>query len=152
MPSYILTNDLGRTHTIKKTEYIKRNKRNVPNKTKELSLSEEELFETANLHPIDTGLPSTIYTTFNGKRIIKQKIPQIKVKTSIGLLLIIIEDTIKLEKNHNLNKEDQYKVNEAITYIKRHRQTFKDHWNGLITDRGLMDQLFNRKITKRSKN
>lgn len=135
-----------------KTELPHHNKDKLSNKTnkpKEFVLSEKELFETANLHPIDTGLPTTLYTLFNGINAINQQIPIIIIETSIGQLSIIIEDKIKLRKKYNLSTEDQIKVNEAIKYIEQHKQTFIDHWNGLITDKGLIDELFNSKIAKR---
>lgn len=114
-------------------------------------IEEDMLYKMANLHPIDTGLSSTLYSTFNGKEIFKTDIPIIKIEISIGLLPIKLNDIVEIDKKYKLNKDDKDKVDEAIQYINKYKKTFLEHWEGLITDKGLIDELFNGKKAKRIK-
>lgn len=107
---------------------------------------EQLLFKTANLHPKDTGLSSELYALYNGKFEIKQDEAIVKVNTTRGLLPIEVGSRVLLSVNMRLKEDDQKRINEAIYYIKKHKQIFLDHWEGKITDKELMDKLFCQKF------
>lgn len=117
----------------------------------EFILTEQELYEMANLHPSDTGLPSEINSIFNGVSTYTQHGPRVKVRTSRGWIPIAVGKTVYLAVNMKFKDEDMKKINAAIDYVKQHKQSFINHWNGKITDKGLMEELFYNKKAKRIK-
>lgn len=120
-------------------------------KLETFELTEQELYEMANLHPIDTGLPSALNSIFDGKSKYPQHGARVKVETSRGWIPITVGKTVFLASRAKFKKEDSVKIEAAIQYIELHKQSFIDHWNGLITDKGLMDEVIDGKKVDRIK-
>lgn len=115
---------------------------------RQLNLTDEALYEMANIQPWESGLPSEIYCIFNGKNTIKQHASRIKVMTSKGWFPIPLDKEINTRAYNRLKKEDQYKVDAAVKYVNSHKELFIKHWNGEISDNELFKLL---KLKSRAK-
>ena len=105
-------------------------------------LNEELLWEMANIQPRVTGLKSQLYATFDGKSLVSHG-PRVKVRTTNypkGFPIIIdrkLNKVYPLNKNgeyNKLNSKDKNSIDEALSYIEKHKEEFLVHWNALIGD------------------
>lgn len=112
--------------------------RNLKENEKEL------LWEMANPHPNDTGLPSMLQSLYDGKHRVSHA-ARVKVDTpNFGLVPIQIDPEVKLPKSmqhKNFQNQDLKNIDAAIEYIKMNRDLFMKHWNGEITDKELLNSL-----------
>lgn len=105
------------------------------------------LYEMANPHPQDTGLPSMLQSLYDGEHRVSHG-PRVKVETpNFGLVPIAInKKNGKVElpesmKHKDFQKEDNKCINAAIKYIEQNKELFLKHWNGEITDKQLLNEL-----------
>lgn len=107
---------------------------------KQLILREriDALYEMANIHPKESHIRASLYSTYNGKNTYKMQGPRVKVqlknKQWFPVLLDPVEPFNKHKKYDRLKSEDKSLVDEAIRYIKKYEQVFLAHWNGQIRD------------------
>ena len=107
-------------------------------------LNEELLWEMANIHPIESGLPSELQSLAKGKDRVSHA-ARVKVMTpNFGWVSIQIEPEVKLPssmQHKNFQNQDLKNIDAAIEYIKMNRDLFMKHWNGEITDKELLNSL-----------
>lgn len=117
-------------------------------------LNEELLWEMANIHPIESGLPSELQSLAKGKDRVSHA-ARVKVMTpNFGWVSIQIEPEVKLPssmQHKDFQKEDLKNINAAIKYIKKYKEVFLAHWNGEIEDSELHDVLRGIKTLEQAK-
>lgn len=108
--------------------------------TKQLILRErvDALYGMANIHPKESHIRATLYSTYNGKDTYKMHGPRVKVelrdKSWFPILLNPVEPYNKYKKYDKLKSEDKSLVDEALEYIKKYEDVFLAHWNEEIID------------------
>lgn len=112
------------------------------------------LFEMANIRSKITGIKPMLYATFDGKH--RDDIPhwaRVKVELSkkknrkIDFHFVTLDPVEAYNKHGEYNKlsqTDKKLVDEAVEYIKNHKDIFLAHWNGLIYDDQLYEVLLNK--------
>lgn len=109
-------------------------------KVKQLILRKriDALYEMANIHPKESHIRATLYSTYNGKDTYKMHGPRVKVeltdKSRFPVLLNPVEPYNKHKKYDKLKSEDKSLVDEALEYIKKYEYVFLAHCNGEIID------------------
>ena len=114
-------------------------------------VNRKNLFEMANIRTKITGIKPMLYATFDGEH--RDDIPhwaRVKVELSkkknkkIDFHFVTLEPVEAYNKHGeytNLNQTDKKLVDEAVEYLKKHKDVFLAHWKGLIFDDQLYDIL-----------